>query len=515
MFAAKDAEAARSRYDSLVWLCAVGALLALMGFLVNRASYNDFAAFVTLVALVAVSFPVLLWVARDDPALGRLYCAGFVAKMLATPVRYYSTYVLYGGVGDAAAYDRNGWKFAQEFSLTNLSPRIDFLEQTEDATRRISKLTGYIYVIVGHSQFAGFFIFSFGAFVGTMLLLRAAHWGIPEHNHRRLAAFVLFLPSMLFWPTGLGKDATMVFLLGLAAYGSGLLLAPRARLIGVLPFAAGLLGMTQIRSHVALMAVLSVSLAFAFAVLGGKNLSSRVTRDRVALSSAIAGRVVVLVIMLVASVYTVSRTASFFTNSAQEADSTGEALDGTVDQTQTGGSAFDPIRISSPVNFVPGAVSVILRPFPWEVNSANTAIAGGEGVIMAVLFVASRRQLRELGRAMWHRPFVSFCVVYIALFVTGFSSIANFGILARQRTQMLLFLMVCCALPVGRRWWESQPEPIDDTADGPARRLARRLRRSPEQARPLGRRGVDATDVGASPEAERAAAGRTTAGSAR
>jgi hypothetical protein len=45
---------------------------------------------------------------------------------------------------------------------------------------------------------------------------------------------------------------------------------------------------------------------------------------------------------------------------------------------------------------------------------------------------------------------VAFVLVYSGLFVVAFSSIANFGILARERTQLLPFFLVLLAVPASR-----------------------------------------------------------------
>jgi hypothetical protein len=47
-------------------------------------------------------------------------------------------------------------------------------------------------------------------------------------------------------------------------------------------------------------------------------------------------------------------------------------------------------------------------------------------------------------------------------FVFAFSTIANFGILARERTQLLPFFMVLLAIPVPRRAPGPPPVPVDN-----------------------------------------------------
>ena len=54
-------------------------------------------------------------------------------------------------------------------------------------------------------------------------------------------------------------------------------------------------------------------------------------------------------------------------------------------------------------------------------------------------------------------PYVAFALAYTAMFVLAFSAIGNFGLLTRQRTQVLPFVLVLLAVPAARR-------PVDDPA---------------------------------------------------
>jgi hypothetical protein len=71
-------------------------------------------------------------------------------------------------------------------------------------------------------------------------------------------------------------------------------------------------------------------------------------------------------------------------------------------------------------------------------------------VLLLGLTVASGRRLRRLPRALWENPYVSYAFVYSALFVLAFSNFANFGILARQRVQLLPLFLVLLAMPADR-----------------------------------------------------------------
>jgi hypothetical protein len=76
-----------------------------------------------------------------------------------------------------------------------------------------------------------------------------------------------------------------------------------------------------------------------------------------------------------------------------------------------------------------------------------SAIASMEGVLILALFVTSYRRLGALPRAMVKIPYVAFSVVFSLGFIFAFASVGNFGIMVRQRVQLLPFLLVILAMP--------------------------------------------------------------------
>ena len=68
---------------------------------------------------------------------------------------------------------------------------------------------------------------------------------------------------------------------------------------------------------------------------------------------------------------------------------------------------------------------------------------------LLVLCFASRRRLARVPREVLRRPYVAFATVYTFAFIYAFSSVLNFGILVRQRAQLLpaLFVVMCILRP--------------------------------------------------------------------
>lgn len=439
-------------------ISALGVLLLAMAIFVNVGTYNLAAAAILLVLITVCSAYAFRRMADadGDPTLLLILLGALFAKLVFSLARYWMVNSLYGGGGDSNRYDADGWDFAELVRGGTLFPPVEEVSGGESGTGTIVRLTGYFYAVVGRSIFAGFFFYSWLAFWGCVLCWRGFRHAFPEGDSRRYMLLVLFWPSLLFWPSSIGKDAVMVFLLGVATYGASRLLAPKPWAWGVIPFGIGVAGMMLIRSHVALMAVLAVAVATAFALLGGTKADNARGRGR-------AVRFGGLVVMAVLAMAAMTQTTRFFSEEAGQATSTTEALELTVERTQQGGSQFQPIVVTNPVQVPAATVSVLFRPFPWEARNVGSLISAGEAAMIGVLFIVSWKRLRRWPGSAWRRPILIYGLLYSLMFVVAFSSIGNAGILARQRSQMLPVLFFAFAVPV-TKWWRSEREPVDELA---------------------------------------------------
>jgi hypothetical protein len=126
------------------------------------------------------------------------------------------------------------------------------------------------------------------------------------------------------------------------------------------------------------------------------------------------------------------------------------ALQSSTNVTAEGGSTFTPHPVTSPLNFLQGLVTVVFRPFPWEAHNTQARISSLESVLLLTLIITSWRRFARLPRIVAKRAYVTFAVIYVVLFVYAFSGISNFGILARERVQVLPFVLALTALPLAR-----------------------------------------------------------------
>lgn len=410
---------------------------------VIRGSFFLLGACIQVPIWAAVTVPIARRIARSERDAGvfGFVIAAFAAKMLGVLVRQAVAFGVYGGVLDANTYDKAGRQLAPFYRHFDFSPNTGKLV----GTGFLKALTGVVYAFTGTSELGAFVFFSFLSFLGLLMLWRAFRRAVPEGDGRRYGLLVLFLPSLLYWPSALGKEGWGLFCVGLCSYGVALLITRRP-VAAVLSLAAGLVGVTMLRPHVALV----VFGGLVFAALVGKSHSSS--------PSAPILRVIVFGALFGVGLVLVSQAQSFLGVNNLDQTTVGKKLDKTQKQTgKEAGSTFTPARIHSPIDVPWATVTVLFRPLPWEAHSGQEMAATAESVFLVILTIKSRRRLRSIPHMARERPYIAYCIGFTAMFIFAFSSFANFGLLARQRTQTIPLVLTFLCLPAFVPKWKRTP----------------------------------------------------------
>lgn len=279
-------------------------------------------------------------------------------------------------------------------------------------------------------------VFSWMAFVGVYLFWRAFSIAVPNGDHRRYALLIFFFPTMLLWTSGTGKDAFMMLCLGAA--GLGLAEVSVGRIRGIPPLALGLWGAAVVRPHLVLI-FLVAAVASAPVNLLRRRLSGR--------GKKVGPQLILVLVLALVTVLAVDRAEAFFKIDELNVESAESVTETVQGNTSRSGSVYDTQNPTTPSGYLKAAVTVFFRPFPFEVNSAAGLVSASEGLLLALLVCLSLPRIRALPRAMVSTPYVTWAVGYTAAFVFAFASIANFGILARQRAQVLPAVFVLLSLP--------------------------------------------------------------------
>ncbi|MFA5882543.1 MAG: hypothetical protein WDA60_01700 [Acidimicrobiia bacterium] len=457
---------------SILVLCAF-AYTGLFFDALSRADGELLQALTIAPILIALTVPLALRIARrdHDRTLASIILAGAALKLLMGYVQFRIAYGYYQGRTDAQQYDDVGRTLAPAFRKLDFATNIGSLV----GTGSVKFFTGIVYAIFGTSRIAGFVVFGWIGFLGLLALARAFRIGVPQGDSRRYLIAVLFLPSLLYWPATIGKEAPMLLGIGLAAYGSACLFQRRTG--GLVALAGGLFIVLTVRPHVAL--IMFVGLVFAVLVrkAPARNFAAPVFR----LLGVAALVALGLFIMSRASSYLETNLKSTSTP-ATDTNSIGEQLDLTQLRTTDteAGSSFSPVAVRTPLDIPPAFVTVMFRPFPFEVSNAAGLLSSAEGLLLIGLLVISHKRLRSIPRMIRTTPYVAFSIGYLVAFTIAFSRFANFGILSRQRVQAIPFLLVLIALPKFQELvaapapeLEAVPQPAAPASTGPRRRSRR------------------------------------------
>ncbi len=421
-----------------LWVSVVGAVgvTSYAGFVSWSAgwmTYDAWGGLVFIPLLLLISIPMLVRAGRrdPDPRFLQLLVFAFVLKVFATAARYLVAFVLYDGSADAASYDNNGELLADSYRQGVFEAEIG---RAFIGTGFVRVLTGALYTVTGPSIFVGYALFAWVGFWGLYFFYRAFRVALPDCDSRRYALLVLLLPSMLFWPSGLGKEAWMTLGIGLAAYGSALLLSGHRNWAG--PFLLGLLATGVVRPHIT---------AALFAAMAAGYLLARQQRPATELTPLARG--IGIVLICVGGLATVTQAASFLGIEEVSVSSVDNAISDTGESTDQGGSSYEATGVNSPLDFPLAAVSVIYRPLPFEADNAQMMLAAAEGSLLLLLTFVALPRLRALRGRLRMQPYLVMCMAYTAMFVYAFSNFSNFGILTRERVMVLPFVLVFLALP--------------------------------------------------------------------
>jgi hypothetical protein len=413
------------------------AILFVTGSLVFGSGISEsLSALITASVLVAVSLPILSREAirQGDTRLMWFLVAALLLKLLGAVLRFHLSYDLYERA-DATGYHEYGSELAAQFRLGNFDTGLDLV-----GTNFIRFFTGVVYAVIGPSMLGGFVFYSWLGFWGLFYFYRAFAVALPEASTRSYRRLLFFLPSLLFWPSSIGKEAWMMFALGIAALGAARILSGTT-LRGFAIAGTGLWLTAMVRPHVAGLMGLALVGAYVF----------KPPKQQLRELGPVAKMLSLAVLVAVAGIL-VLKTDQFL--KGEGIDTGGgvrSTLQQTAERTSAGESEFSPSILESPARAPIAVATVLFRPFIFEAHNTQSLVAAVEGSLLVLLslirlpwFFAAVRRVRE-------SPYIAFAVAYVAMFIVAFSSFSNFGILARERVQLFPLYLVLFSIPRRKR----------------------------------------------------------------
>jgi hypothetical protein len=371
----------------------------------------------------------------DEPWLARFLVLGVLAKEVGSVLRYRTLVNAFNEVGDATVFDKFGRRFAGAWlgKANAVQPELDNIRKSNF----LRWFTGVVYYLFGSDMVAGFIVFGLIAFVGSYLWYRATVEAVPFLDRRLYFLVVMFVPTIVFWPSSIGKEALMQFAIGSAALGTAHIF--NGRLVrGVLVALPGAWLMSVVRPHLLGFAALAAAAAY---LIGRSPRKAPAATAKSPLVKPIG-----LVVVAFVAVFAVSAGANSLGLQSLSLSSVQAELDATTASTQQGNSAFNNGGNSlSPLGLPRGLVTVLLRPFPWEVRGSLQILASLEGVALATFIVLRRKSLAVSLRHLRTVPFLLYCWTLTILYALTFQAFANFGLLDRQRSLVMpaLYVLLC------------------------------------------------------------------------
>lgn len=434
--------------DSLPWL-ATAAIAAGFGLLIAFGATWGSIALIAIMATIAYG---AIGSAMRSPAdrnwLARWVLLGFLAKLIGTWARHYTVTIFYEG-GDAFRYYSTGTELAAAIR----SGTIPDISQGSGSfgTRVMELITGGVFSIFTPDLLGAFLIFSILAFGGQLMFYAAfRRWAKP--NQLKLYALaIFFLPTFVFWPSSLGKDAVVIFALGGAAYFTSRILDgfETRWLLGLGVF-LGLLGL--IRIHVASLVVIGLIAAGLIARMPDHVNPGAAVRRLLIIGAFIAAGGVVLVVF--PDIFGVEITGE---------ESLVAFTSDVVRRTSERGTIAPGTPVSSPLD-VPEALALVLfRPYAFEASEVQHVFAAAETTLLLGLTLWRLPTIIR-NRHLWRaNGYVVFATAYTLAYAVAFSIVRQLGIIARQRGQVLAFFLVI-VIALG---WEARDTVTQDRAGKP------------------------------------------------
>ena len=383
-----------------------------------------------LIVLLSGLFLIMGPIATFFPRkVAQLLGAGMVMRGFGSLIRYTVIYQLYGH-GDAEQYFKAGlyysdliWQYDFSFFHGPLWGGNWW------GTQMVMFISGFVIALIGPTQKGEFLFFAILSLIGLLLFAKAFQRNYPQSDLKGYLKWLLFWPSLWFWPSSVGKDALMLLSTALLVYGYT---AKKEGKISWIILGMSFVLAAVIRPHVA--GVMVVSLAIAHWLSPSRKWGS---------VHIWQGLLILLLLALV-----LRQGFSDLGLDQVDVESLRDYVDLQAKRSAEGGSAIS--AGGGTLTAIPiGVVNVLFRPFPWEAGSPLLAAASLEMVVFWAIFFKRRHRIFLVMKEWRSNRLLCLIVPLTILYVVMLGlAMGNLGIIARQRIHILPMLFV---------WLEARP----------------------------------------------------------
>jgi hypothetical protein len=305
------------------------------------------------------------------------------------------------------------------------------------ATGSMSALAAWSFYLIGPSKYAAGIAFAMLSLCGKIAMYRVFRANVDSDFRWLVAIATLFLPSFVFWSSGLIKEAVAIAGFGWAVFGIHLWIEEGRPVPGWLLMVVGAIPILLFKAYILFPLVLAGGSWYYWA----RSLKRGRVRIRPAYV-AIAG---------VLGVGGIALLGQYFPEYAPDTFSGRTYALQQIGRGMRGGSNYAlsgeiPTTFAGQILYAPAALlTSLFRPAIFEVRNLLMLASAVETTVLTVLFVRIlfTRNLSSVRRQIMDEPFLVFCAVFVIAFgiAVGLTS-TNLGTLSRYRSPILPFFAV-------------------------------------------------------------------------
>jgi hypothetical protein len=379
-------------------------------------------------------------------------------------------YQFYYGGGDTFNYFTHGSQWVWNAFMDNPVDGVRLIFQNNnETTEDLYKYTQHIWyyrdshsyfivrlvslfdILTFHTYSATALFFALMNFSGMWAMYTAVQRKYPQHT-RWMALGILFLPSVVFWGSGIIKDSVTLAALGWMTWSLMVWFEQKRHSpLVVLIFLTAFYVVFSVKVYILLC---FVPMVMVWLMLRGlKKIQSPVVRwiimPMYATFFLVGGYFAMVRIGQDNARYnidTIAQTAQITAYDISKGWGAREGDTSSYDLGELDGSWGSMLRL------MPQAINVSLfRPYLWEVKNVLMLFSALESLFM--LFLFGRLFIFRQGfRRVLDDPFLTFCLLFALLFAFAVGvSTANFGTLMRYKIPMIPFFLVAIVGMGGKR----------------------------------------------------------------
>ena len=314
------------------------------------------------------------------------------------------------------------------YSLSNPSDAVGYYQdslQYQDSfgvgTKFVNLFTSIFSSYLGFSYLGCALVYNLIGYIGLVAfygVLRKAVLNKSKNMHR-LALLCVFLPSVSFWSSGIGKDALSFLAIGLALWAT----LNSKKGMGYLIFA--FLVMVLVRPHIAAVMLGAYSVSFMF-------------DRRVSIIPRILLGVISISFCIVVLPFAVEYAGL---GDVQNSSDIGGYIDARQGSNLDGGSSIDIVSMSFPMKLF----TYLCRPLPFEAHSIFAFAASLDNILLLLLILFGVQAMVKKNPSS---VYANRLFLWVYLFLTWAvlaETTANLGIAMRQKwmfAPVLIFLIL-------------------------------------------------------------------------